>query len=91
MRIWLIVITLIGFGVRLVHLGEQSLWYDEGITWMLSQLRSPADLIGWTAADIQPPLYYLLIWASDIVFGNTEWALRFPSVVFGVATIPLCY
>ena len=90
-RIWLILILFVAFGLRLFRLGEQSLWYDEGVTWMLSQMRSITDLIQWTAADIQPPLYYLLIWATDIQLGGSEWALRFPSVLFNTLTIPLLY
>jgi mannosyltransferase len=86
----LLVIILIALALRLALLGEQSLWYDEGVTWLLSQ-KSPADLIRWTAADIQPPLYYLLIWETDALFGPGEWALRFPSVIFGVLTVPLIY
>jgi uncharacterized membrane protein len=48
-------------------------------------------LIEWTAADIQPPLYYLLIWVTDIIFDESEWALRFPSVIFNTLTVPLIY
>ncbi|MEW5960150.1 MAG: glycosyltransferase family 39 protein, partial [Chloroflexota bacterium] len=88
-RFWLLLIILIGFGLRLTRLGEQSLWYDEGVTWLLAQMRTTADLIQWTAADIQPPLYYLLIWGSAILFGHSEAALRFPSTVFNILTIPV--
>ncbi len=90
-RLWLLVLILLGFGLRLTRLGEQSLWYDEGVTWLLSQMRSLVDLVRWTAADIQPPLYYLLIWATDLLFGQREWALRFPAAIFNTLTIPLIY
>ncbi len=89
-RFQLLSLILIALALRLTFLGEQSLWYDEGVTWMLSQMQLP-DLIGWTAADIQPPLYYLLIWFTDIIFSDSEWALRFPSVIFGILNIPLIY
>lgn len=90
-RLWLFIVILAAFGLRLTRLGEQSLWYDEGVTWMLSQMRQVSDLIQWTAADIQPPLYYLLIWGTDIIYGHSEWALRFPSAVFNTLTVPLIY
>ena len=89
-RVWLLLFILIAFALRLLWLGEQSLWYDEGVTWMLSQMPLP-ELIRWTAADIQPPLYYLLIWATDILIDDSEWALRFPSTVFNILTLPLIY
>jgi mannosyltransferase len=90
MRYWALLITLVGFGIRLTLLGEQSLWYDEGVSWMLSQMQLP-DLFEWTAADIQPPLYYLLIWGSDILISDSEWALRFPSALFNTLTIPVMF
>jgi uncharacterized membrane protein len=89
-RLGLLVVILIALALRLALLGEQSLWYDEGVTWLLSQ-KPPGELIQWTAADIQPPFYYLLIWETDALFGHSEWALRFPSVIFGVLTVPLIY
>lgn len=90
-RLWPLVIVMAGFALRLAWLGEQSLWYDEGVTWMMSQMIYLSDLVHWTAADIQPPLYYLLIWHTYIGFGQSEWALRFPSVLFNTLTIPLIY
>ncbi|MCG3208734.1 MAG: hypothetical protein FOGNACKC_02346 [Anaerolineae bacterium] len=89
-RLWLMLIILAGLALRLLWLGEQSLWYDEGVTWMLSKMQLP-DLIQWTAADIQPPLYYLLIWLNDILLRDSEFALRWPSVLFGVLSIPAIY
>ena len=87
---WLIILILAGMALRLAWLDRQSLWYDEGVTWMLSQMPL-TELIKWTAADIQPPLYYLIIWINDIIFSDSEWALRVPSVFFGILTIPLIY
>ena len=89
-RLPLLLLILMAWALRLLLLGKQSLWYDEGVTWMLSQMPLP-DLISWTAADIQPPFYYLLIWLSEIIIDDSEWALRFPSVIFSVATVPLIY
>ncbi|MDM8529445.1 glycosyltransferase family 39 protein, partial [Anaerolineales bacterium HSG24] len=88
-RFLLLIITLFGFGLRVLYLEQQSLWYDEGITWLMSQQESLASLIRWTAEDIQPPAYYLLIWLTSRLFGTAEYALRFPSVLFGTLTIPL--
>jgi uncharacterized membrane protein len=89
-HLWLWLVILIAWSVRLTLLGYQSLWYDEGVTWLLSQM-SPLNLIRWTAADIQPPLYYLLVWLAARLFGPSEWALRFPSALFGLLAAPLLY
>ncbi len=90
-RFLLLTLILMAFAIRLTRLGTQSLWYDEGVTWQLARSPSPADLIRWTAADIQPPFYYLLIELTSRAFGNSEYALRFPSVIFNLLTIPLLY
>ncbi len=88
---FLCVFILIAFALRLTRLDGPSLWYDEGVTWWLARTPSPLALIRWTAADIQPPLYYLLIWLATRVFGDSEYALRWPSVIFNILTIPLLY
>ncbi|MDM8531229.1 glycosyltransferase family 39 protein [Anaerolineales bacterium HSG25] len=88
-RVSLLFITLLGFGLRVLYLDQQSLWYDEGISWLMVQHESLAGLIRWTADDIQPPAYYLLLWFTSRLFGTSEYALRFPSVLFGTLIIPL--
>ncbi|MEA3337859.1 MAG: glycosyltransferase family 39 protein [Chloroflexota bacterium] len=84
----LVVILLIAFALRVHQLDSQSLWYDEAVTAQLVQ-QDLADLGRWTADDIQPPLYYLAVdrWAT--LAGTGEWALRFPSAMFGLVMVCL--
>ena len=49
------------------------------------------ELAEWTADDIQPPLYYALVAGWTRLTGTGEWALRFPSVAFGLAMVALAY
>src|SRR5215203_427247 len=84
----LILLTLAAFALRLYHLDGQSLWYDEGVTADVAH-RGIAELTRWTADDIQPPLYYYLLAMWGRVAGWSEWSLRFPSIFFGVLTVPL--
>ena len=84
----LLLIVLLAFGVRVFRLDAQSLWYDEGVTAYISGLDLRA-LTGWTAADIQPPLYYILMAGWRSLAGVSEWSLRFVSVFFGTLTVPL--
>ncbi len=86
----IIFIVFAAFALRLFHLGTQSLWYDEGVSWYLTRFSLP-ELARWTAADIQPPLYYGLLWLSARLLGQSEFALRFPSVVFGVLSVPMVW
>ena len=78
---------IIGLLLRLPGMFE-SLWYDEAFTLYLATLDIP-HLIAATAGDVHPPLWYLISWASCRVFGFNEFAVRFPSLVFGLATIAL--
>ena len=88
---WLcLVFALGGFGLRLFRLGAQSLWYDETVSAYLASQSIP-QLISHTAGDIHPPGYYLMLHAWTRLAGSTEFALAFPSLVFGVLAIPLSY
>jgi mannosyltransferase len=89
---WLAVLALImlAFALRVYRLPAQSLWYDEGVSWYLTRMSWPA-LTVWTANDIQPPLYYYLLWLWVRLAGSSEYALRFLSVFFGALTLPLLW
>ncbi len=84
----LLFLTLLAFALRLTRLGAQSLWYDEGVTAVVAAY-DPTTLVRWTADDIQPPLYYLVVSAWGHVAGWSEWSLRFVSAAFGTLLIPL--
>jgi hypothetical protein len=88
---WLsLLLLLAGFALRTYQLAVQSLWYDEAISWYLTQMPLP-QLTEWTANDIQPPLYYYLLWLWVRLAGISEFALRFPSVACGLLTLPLLW
>ena len=88
-RLWpILLLLLLALALRLYRLSAPSLWYDEGVTAAISQ-RSLADLARWTADDIQPPLYYVLVAGWTRLAGTSEWALRFPSVAAGLLALPL--
>jgi 4-amino-4-deoxy-L-arabinose transferase-like glycosyltransferase len=86
----LVVLLLVAFALRVFQLASQSLWYDEGVTAYVT--RQPlAELTAWTANDIQPPLFYysLALWGQLV--GWSEFALRFPSVMWGVVVVALLW
>ena len=91
-RLALLLLVLLAIFLRLHHLDVQSLWYDEGVTARVSQL-GVAELARWTADDIQPPLYYLLLGGWLRPFqpwpGNIAYLMRFISAVFGLLLVPL--
>lgn len=83
-------IVLAAFALRIFRLDFQSLWYDEAFSVYLAQF-SLAEITARTAADIQPPLYYYLLHFWIVFAGQSEFAVRFFSLFFGVLTIPLIY
>ncbi len=83
-------ILLAVFTLFLYHLDAQSLWYDEAVSARLASMSIP-HLIRWTAHDIQPPLYYLLLRGWTTWLGRSEWALRFFSAGWAVLAVALMY
>jgi 4-amino-4-deoxy-L-arabinose transferase-like glycosyltransferase len=83
-------VILLAFALRVFRLDAQSLWYDEAFSVYLAHF-DLATIAARTAADIQPPLYYALLHFWIALAGDSEFALRFLSLVFGVTTVPLAY
>lgn len=83
----LILLVFLSFSLGAYQLGSQSLWYDEGVSAYLTRLSLP-ELTLWTAEDIQPPLYYYLLYFWVRAAGRSEFSLRFPSLFFSVLTVP---
>jgi mannosyltransferase len=84
----LVLLTLLAAALRLYHLGQQSFWIDEALTWQ--GIRPGAGLSFWSqmADSIQGPLYPALLWPLTRA-GAGEFLLRLPSAVAGTAAVPL--
>jgi mannosyltransferase len=85
------VFTLFGFALRLAFLGWQSLWYDEAFSLAVARADWPVFWAALLSDGVHPPGYYLLLRASLTLFGNSEFALRFPSALAGTLAIALIY
>ncbi|MHB9034921.1 MAG: glycosyltransferase family 39 protein [Anaerolineae bacterium] len=86
----LLVILLLAAALRFYHLGTQSLWNDEGTTVALVQRDIPT-IFRNAAADIHPPLYYLLLHYWVKATGTSEFAVRSFSVLAGIALVLVIY
>ena len=75
-------LALLAFGLRAFELSRQSFWYDEAFSVYLARF-DLATITARTAADIQPPLYYYLLNLWMAVAGDSEFAVRFLSLLFG--------
>jgi mannosyltransferase len=66
---------------------DASLWIDEGISVGIAS-HPATEIPGLLRQDGSPPLYYLLLHAWMTVAGSGEAALRVPSLLFALATVP---
>ena len=86
--VWLslLLIILIGLGLRSYQLTTRSLWFDEAFSWRLIQFPVP-EMIARDAADVHPPLYYLLLKGWSVIFATSLLSLRSFSVLMAGLTI----
>jgi len=99
--ILLILLILLGSFLRFYHLDYNSLWYDEAFTLFTANHSLPGiwDIVANNAPDLanvvlagefNPPLFYYLEHFM-LVFGQSEFVLRFIPAFLGVLTIPVFY
>jgi uncharacterized membrane protein len=88
-RAWAILALLMAVGLllRLINLGS-GLWYDEIVTLVKYVRLTPSQLLTTCTEFNNHMLFSLLAQASIAIFGESDWALRLPAVLFGVACIP---
>jgi uncharacterized membrane protein len=72
---------------RFVGLERESLWIDEGYTYVVSLLPPAALMVPF---DVHPPLYYIIT-GWFIEEGSSEWWIRVPSAIAGVITVGLLF
>lgn len=89
-RLLLGVILLVAFALRLTRLGDQNIWWDEGLSVVASRMSFTGATL-WTASDVHPPLYFWLLWTWARVSGETEFALRFITALEAFLTLPVVY
>jgi uncharacterized membrane protein len=82
-RLGLIAILWLAAFLRLHDLGVLSLWTDEGWTVYSTRMNVGDTLFFLLANDPHPPLYHF-IHKITLFFGSSEFAVRWPSAMFGV-------
>jgi mannosyltransferase len=85
-------LILFAAALRLATLTEQGLWYDEAFTPVhVLHAGLGATLKSLVHSENTPPLWYLLAWADARVLGDGALALRLPSALAGIATVPVVW
>jgi mannosyltransferase len=90
-KLILLSLVLLAFGLRLYHLDYQSLWRDEVDAILFAQ-RDPS---GLKALFLTPghngPLYYVVLHCWIRLSGDSEFSVRYLSLVCGVIAVPVLY
>jgi 4-amino-4-deoxy-L-arabinose transferase-like glycosyltransferase len=94
LREWwpLAALVVLAAALRLATLDLQSFWYDEAFTPV--HVLHPglwATLRSVVHTENTPPLWYAIAWADSRAFGTGELALRWPSALAGIATVPVAW
>ncbi len=88
--IMLIILFLLALLLRFATLGRNSLWFDEA--WGVFRATQPVKTT--LAGNIEvgrPPLYYVGLHYWINWFGRSETAVRFPSALASLLSVPLVY
>ena len=86
----LLVIILAAVGLRSYELTARSLWFDEAFSWRLVQFPF-SEMIARDAADVHPPLYYIVLRGWSEVFGTSLLAMRSFSVAAAALSVGAMY
>jgi 4-amino-4-deoxy-L-arabinose transferase-like glycosyltransferase len=91
-QLFLLSLVVVSCALRVCLLGHQELRGDEAFSWNYLQ-GTPAQILERIIreGDPQPPLHYWLAWGWAKFTGDSEFALRFPSVLLSVLLVPLMY
>ena len=88
----LVVLALLAiFFIALYHLTRESLAYDEGWSMWAVQPASTDEMIARVAADVHPPLYFLLLDGWVALAGESDLAARFLSVTAALLGLAATY
>lgn len=96
-RLFLLFLILLAFALRVYRLDNSGFWTDEGLTplragYSVSEILSNRVIIQeGVTQDTHPPLYFLIIHFSQTLLGRSDFAYRYPSVLFGLLLIPLLF
>jgi hypothetical protein len=61
------------------------LWLDENFSATIAVQPTLGGLIDWCLNELSGPLYYSILWAWEKIAGDSDLALRMPSLLFSIA------
>jgi uncharacterized membrane protein len=105
LQVWirglLLLLILLAFARLVWHLEMKSLWWDESLSLQRAESPLPALLLGrfsfddgitrTYSTDQHPFLYFLLLGGLTRLAGQSDFVLRFPSVVAATLLVPMTW
>jgi len=82
-------LCVVAAGVRMAT--SRGLWVDEAISVDQAQMPFGEMLADMRTTDVHPPLHHAILWVTVRVFGTSEFAVRLPSLLAGVALVPVLF
>lgn len=77
---WLLAIVVVIAALRFAKYAQRNFWFDEIFTFYISRLGSIDQILQAVPPDGNPPLYYLLASLCLRLIGESELAMRLPSI-----------
>jgi mannosyltransferase len=84
----LLLISFTGLFLRIYHLSKESIWADEAESIIFAHL-SVSEI--FFVKSMTPPLYYIILHWWIGMFGDSDFSVRFPSVLFGFLSLLMIY
>ncbi|MBK8903352.1 MAG: glycosyltransferase family 39 protein [Anaerolineaceae bacterium] len=91
----LLLLILLAFGLRLPNAELFSFWTDEGLTPLRASysiteiLSNHVTIQDGVTNDTHPPFFFLIVHFTRQLWGETDFAYRYPALLAGVLLIPL--
>lgn len=87
----LLVVVIAGAFLRLYQLEAESLWHDEMVSVGFAHLDDLSGIVEASKTDNNFPIYYVFLHYWIALFGDSEFSVRFPSVLVGIFSIVAMY
>jgi uncharacterized membrane protein len=89
-RSFVIAMMLLAGCLRLYHLGHQSLWVDEILTYVVSNPKADLNIWDYLKYNLHGPLHSFVVYLFNLMSDSDAW-LRLPSAIAGIASIYFMY
>jgi uncharacterized membrane protein len=90
-RSWVAPAALVAFALVIRLLVFRGLWVDEAISVSQAHMSLGAMLENLRTTDLHPPLHGFALWVTTRAIGSSEFAVRLPSLIAGVAFVAVLY